>query len=404
MNKLKKILLFLFILPLPFLFWQNCKKEKKKNSVSESKKNHLYIYATFGSLPSLYANLHIYTHQYPSLVYFERDSYDIQNFPSYVALDPESGKGNFWDKQEAMHLRMQKKIKTVFEENPETIFHLYVDDLRLYILKLWLWDNGIPDEQIQTTLLSDGTGSYILLKNRYSVGGLSLWNQDKTEFERLKLENTTRLFERDKWTYLMHVAAYQENIRYWLQFPEYLDSQSAEIQTEIDQIKNIIKIDPVDLWNKLSITEQSKYKKMARFTEKDEAYYHTIFAADGKPNLIVAGTNPSSDITKKGIELVLNKYGDKYNYFFKPHPADSKAVEILNQFPQLKKLEGTVPMELLFWFYEKNISIIGGHESTLYLSVPKGKAQFFFTPKLSVPPLDVMWEKGYFNEATLLNN
>ena len=104
------------------------------------------------------------------------------------------------------------------------------------------------------------------------------------------------------------------------------------------------------------------------------------------------------------IYNVLLKYKDKYNYFFKPHPADGQAQSILDQFPVLKKLEGTVPTELLFWFYDKEIALIGGHESTLYLSVPKGKAQFFFSEKLSIPPLDLMWDKGYFQGASLLGD
>jgi len=401
----KKRLFISSLLLFSLFIGLHCNRSKPHNVPSEPQEERLYLYATFGTLPSLYANLHIYTHSYPALIYFERDSYDKAEFPPHVSVDPASGKGNNWPEQQAMHLRTKEKIRNVFAKNPRTQFHLYVDDLRLHILKLWLWDNGIPDEQIKLTLLSDGVGTYILIKNRYAAG-FALWQQDKNEFEALKAESIEQPnagetnFERDKWTHLMHVAAYQNNIEYDLQFPEFLESNQAEIQK-----MNFIKIDPFDLWKKLSATQKSQYKKMARFSEKDETYYNTIFASENKkPNLIITGTNPSSAKTKNGIDKVLLKYDDQYNYFFKPHPADAQAQSILDQFPVLKKLEGTVPTELLFWFYDKEIAVIGGHESTLYLSVPKGKTQFFFSEKLSVPPLDLMWEKGYFQGASLLGD
>lgn len=134
--------------------------EKAENAQYDSETYDFYI--TLGTMPTLYATLNAYTNQNPNTyMWFLRGntiSYEYSaEYIHYFESQSESNADSEIDYQE-----IRDKVRDIRLSNPAAKFRLFCDDLRVrFILDIFV-AAGVDFEDLQVTLLSDGTGTYSL--------------------------------------------------------------------------------------------------------------------------------------------------------------------------------------------------------------------------------------------------
>ncbi|MGL5956675.1 MAG: hypothetical protein ACRC0X_08820, partial [Brevinema sp.] len=203
-----------------------------------------------------------------------------------------------------------------------------------------------------------------------------------------------------------------KNTVIWMQWPELLVSDSGDLKNYLNQNgSRYYKVDPLEYYQ--SLTEDQKQgvirlfglnKKWAMGEGSGTLNNQTIEEAlksSPKPNIMLTATNPYGDKTDGLIAKAKDKYGDGYDYFFKGHPGDhtkpsDKSITVF-PFP--------LPIEPVLWLYGKDISVMGGYESSLYMNAPKDIKKFFYLKSatdITVAPLDVMYQQGLLGEVEFI--
>lgn len=355
-----------------------------------------YFYITFGTLPTLYAGLHLLSHDKPSFVFYQRSrTFNPEKFPSNaevsIAADPSEDATD--NDMERMRTAMKQRIVAINAENPKTVFGLCVDDLRCRIGYDWFVAQGIDSARVKVTMLSDGTGTY---NNFYTYFGDPAtaeqnWNTYAGQVEALDWSNgsaapETRIpegFDSYEWPYYL---ATRPNYRLVLQnaglletSSPFMDDRLAEMRTESQQ--------PADMLRKLT---EEKRQTLFQMAECDIDYYARLFDKSPKKNLIVIGTSHSSaegaEQQVAYVERIMNEYGPQYDIFFKPHPADTSSGNYEERFEGLTLLPGYMPFEVFVWGLIDRIDLIGGYASTVFITIPVEKTGFLFAPSAEALP------------------
>jgi len=122
-----------------------------------------YFYAAYGTMPALYAGLHLLSHDKPSYFFYERpQTYDPKLFPDYAtvftAANPDAGATT--EEIYAINEQMKRRILEINAEDPTAVFGLYVTDLACRAGYDWFVGQGIDSARVKVTMLSDGTDTY----------------------------------------------------------------------------------------------------------------------------------------------------------------------------------------------------------------------------------------------------
>ena len=201
-------------------------------------------------------------------------------------------------------------------------------------------------------------------------------------------------------------AAQQDNAEWWGAFPETLVSLDTKVNAEIEKAHLIKKL-PENMWADLSDEQKRNFLDSVSFDK--ESFDQTYFAKSGK-YLIVTGTNPyTGSFTAVEFLNVLDKIVTdypNYNILFKPHPASVPTPPGFNQSDGVYEymvehdiaiLPGRLPMEVISWVYGD--ALIGGFDSSLYMSVPGKNVAFFIaenSESLSVVT-KTLYDSGMFD-------
>lgn len=370
--------------PITFSVAQNGK------NVSFDSPTH-YFYVTFGTMPTLYAGLHALSHSKPSFfAYGRQNTFDPEMFPPHITLSIANGPDEV---QGIMRDYMKKKIRDIRDREPNAIFGLYVDDLRAKLGYDWFVDQGIDSSRVKVTLLSDGTGTYDIFSKvtdqRWGeivdeVEALN-WNMDKNRIQ-------PRLAEFDSYDRAYYLAT-RPNYRLLLQDGNLLEP-SSEFMGEQMRKMSLMSITPLQLLNNLTAKRQETFYKMASF---DKDGFAAKFDKSSKKNLVIIGTNTGSNGEPQinYVQSVVNKYGGEYDIFFKPHPSDPNSRDFETLFPGLTLLPGQMPFEIFVWSLMDKIDVIGGYQSTVFLTVPVEKVKFIFgapSADIMIKPLNILFK------------
>lgn len=348
-----------------------------------------YFYVTFGTIPTLYAGLQALSHDKPSFFAYERqNTFDPEMFPSHITLSVANGRPN--EVQEVMRDYMKKKIVEVRDREPNAIFGLYVDDLRCRIGYDWFVGQGIDSSRVKVTLLSDGTGTY----NNFNKIDDAKWDKLKNEIETLdwngsKNNDTRVLPEFESWDWAFHLST-RPNYRLLMQDFSLLEPLTENIRTKMSDMK-VVSTTPFDMLDNLSAARQETFYKMAGF---DKAKFSAMFDKSPKKNLVIIGTNGDTK-QRSYVEQIYNEYSGEYDVFFKPHPSDVTCGDYETAFVGLKLFPGQMPFEIFVWSLIDKIDLIGGYESTVYLTVPIAKVGFIFDKTSAsemVKPLNLLFK------------
>ncbi|KJB85975.1 hypothetical protein AZ66_21515 [Paenibacillus sp. E194] len=413
MKKITKVvlsfLLVLSLLPIGNNVQAYFVHDNTTNNSTKSSPIVYDIYATLGTLPTLYAGLNTYTSNNESYMWFLRKgTLNTTYLPSHM---------NFIAPNKEYDAELMNeiidKVKELFTLNPDAKFNFYIDDLRVQFILQSFVANHIPEDNYKVFLLSDGTATYTKFKSMFNAAGTyPTWIKYADDFMNKKTriaagENDVININNDTEMHpSMYFASQFDNVEYWMQFPELLVSNDDNVKTEIIKM-NTIKTTPNDIYHNLSDDKKAAFVKAAGV---DKQKFDGIFDASSKPNLIISGTSLSGEQNgfEEVVKNIVKDYGERYDLFFKPHPAwdpisnpqliDLKRKEFINGLG-ITILPAQLPMEALLWAYPD--LKIGGYSSTLYMSTAQGQTLFFIADSKEklVSPLPELYDLGHFGSA-----
>ena len=387
------------------------------------KRNQYNLYVTSGSLPTLYAGLNVFLDSTESYMLYERagtfdnaeliKNTNVQNIYKYPFGTVETANES---------ATFRAKVKELYEKDNSALFNLFCDDLRVQLEITLFLAQGIPEDNYTMTLLTDGTGTYGATVFPYKgANAYNTFMNNKAVYDGHYVtaaeKGTTTLSSASIFDYAMAAnavcAAQKQNVRYWMQYPELLETSIQDkLMKDEFGYANIEKMTPTMLINRLSPAKKAQF---ARAAKMDPAIYDPLFHKNEKPDLVITGTSPAGETVdgvnyfENVLERIVELYGDDYNLFFKAHP-----VWPPEQVPEIPELVGrkallesknvtilpsTTPMEVMMWFYPH--LNVGGYNSSLYMNVAKYRTQFFIiaSPVNLSAPLPDLYNIGHFQLA-----
>lgn len=90
-----------------------------------------YFYVTFGTMPTLYAGIHLLSHDKPGYVFYSRSkTFDPAEFPARAEVTTAADRtaDATQAEMEAMAREMKRRILEINSADPTAVFGLYVDD------------------------------------------------------------------------------------------------------------------------------------------------------------------------------------------------------------------------------------------------------------------------------------
>lgn len=378
------------------------------------------FYITFGSLPTLYALLAAYTDVDQAVqndtqpakgyMWYQRGAtVDPETLPENITMMEEVNANQYYDVSYTEKF-MAYALK-LYQTYPNAHFNLYCDDLRAQLEIMLFTYNQIPEEQYNVHFVSDGTGSYSTIK-----AYLESWGTYAGWYETLKNEAAQGTLRNGffdgtlmSYGYVACSAAREENVDYWLQFPE-LITINGEYADYFEQLNKIKKL-PNTMYAELSQEQKDNFMnavlKATGLTKQE--YDQNFFPgyAEGTKYMIISGTSPSgegsSEQFKTAVNNIIEYYGEDYTYLYKPHPSwPASKVEGRVEYLQSKsitELPAQTPMECLLWAYPE--VEVGGYSSSLYMSATEGQVQFFIAagPSSLGNPLPAIYNLGFYDDA-----
>ena len=432
---------------------EDLKEAQDKIKEYEEKASHYDFYITLGTMPTLYATLNAYAEQNPNTyMWFYRG-----NTISYMYSAPFI---NYFPTQSVTNAnsaidygQIRNKVKEILAKDPGATFHLYCDDLRVrFIADIFVYA-GVDFEDLDITLLSDGTGTYSLfsgITNTAWAGHPAEWERVlKTFTEGRDNASFTSPYGNDQAVELQHLAYYVstfDNVEYWVQAPDYLTGAGSDVMAAKSSM-NIVAKDPKAMYRALDEDVRKEYQKAVLANalvnsdtlttlEQAAAYFDAQLSGRDKEVVLILGTGYSSleqnkfyidetlkfytptvsdadptkviyknkeytvtegatTITVDGKELTIGQVG--VYLFFKGHPAYPADETLQAYFAEhnIVVLPHRTPVETLFWMYDVKV---GGFESTSFLSTNKGQTEFIYElPTLTA--LVQMKDAGFFEGA-----
>ena len=388
------------LIPAPFVLSQS--------ALADSYDSPDYcFYLTFGTMPTLYAGLHLLSHDKPSYVFYERSqTFDPDKFPAWATVTTAADRSANATTADlvAMTREMKRRVLEINNADPTAIFGLYVDDLRCRLGYDLFVAQGIDSARVKVSLLSDGTATYNNFYNYFGDAATAEqnWNTYAAEVEALdwnhggRYPETRAEFLIDSWTWPYYLAT-RPNYRLVMQNSSLLESSGPFIAEKLGDM-NLESIQPYEMLSALPESARKQFYDMAGF-DYDE--FAAMFDASPKKNLIIIGTshvNSASERQQRDyVTRIMEQYGETYDVFFKPHPADTSSAGYETDFPGLTLLPGQMPFEIFVWSLMDRVGMIGGYPSTVFLTVPLDKVRFIFAADAGslVRPLNLL-----FRDAT----
>ena len=362
-----------------------------------------YFYAGFGTMPALYAGLHVLSHDKPSYFYYTRSrTFDPDKFPPHVKVTTAADRTSDATEAEkdAMCREMKRRVLEINKADPTAVFGLYVDDLRCRLGYDWFVAQGIDSARVKVSLLSDGTATYNNFYNYFGDPATAQqnWETYAAEVEALdwnhggRYPETRAEFELESWTWPYYLAT-RPGYRLVMQNGALLESSCPFITDKLREMQ-IEDIQPYEMLSALPESARRQFYDMAGF---DYDKFAALFDASPKGNLIIIGTshqNAASEQQQRDyVARIVGQYGAAYDIFFKPHPADTSSASYETDFPGLTLLPGQMPFEIFVWSLMDHVDMIGGYPSTVFLTVPVDKVRFIFAPDAEslVRPLNLLF-------------
>lgn len=326
----------------------------------------------------------------PTMVIFERlSAWNWNELPEHVYQLPTAYEGEydgtFVDWLGARR-KMSAYVRDLYEISPGAKFNLYSTDNYIENMMVLFEANQIPEDQYHVVLLSDGSGTYAIYNDTFADDSDGAKYADmKKDWQDLKARTRKEGKFDGSWVkYLgmigsQHyqileryaaVAAEDPNVEWWVgRNSDTFTSGSAEVLAKVKANST-----PKSIASMLSAVQN------ANRAEDFKNLYHfdnDMFSEageTGKPVMMILGSRASSVYEpdfKDYAKMVMQYYGESYEYYYKGHPGTPTALYPSKQ-ADLKELgitdvDSTIPAELILFFFP-DISMCG-YSSSTFLSV-----------------------------------
>ena len=420
----------------------------------ESFTGNINVYMNWGTVSPLYSLLNVYTdideakkegrEPTKSFMWYERAATANEKLlPENVTLmnnidaKYNNGANNAENTKQCMGF-----FRKVYETYPNAHYTLFTDDLRAQYEFLMMNYNGVPKEQYNVVLGTDGTATYSMIKNYLYknsdptdvdqvMGDVnSNWDWYAYWYHEYQKRISNHQVEQSRFintnggaSFVVWEQASQDNVEYWVQWPQLMVSDVEGLNEYLQSKMHIVEKHHNDMYAALSEESKKEFLNLVlagsfRDTEYptdtdfkamyDEQYFPGY--SEGKKYMIISGTSKDGEnpAFEESVDAVMNYFGDEYTYLYKPHPAwPAKNVEGREEYLKSKgivELPAQTPMEVILWTYP-NVNV-GGYNSSLYMSATtKGQVKFFLSPGVEAltAPLPDLYDLGYYDDAIFFN-
>lgn len=384
-----------------------------------------------GSMPQLYFTLYMdeitKNHEIPAFVWLARPgSWNWDNLPDNVYPMPtvdvsEVLKHNNYD---LMIQTTDAYIEELFSIDPTSKFNLYINDINAYLYMKLLPGNGIPEENYNVALLSDGGASYTSFNKAFNSTDPNFDADAKydqmatklatlyTEVREAKDYNWTQTFTVDTTTFQQYsyVAAREmDNVEWWLLRPrkDPLLSPDEEFINRVtsnaeggDRAPGII-VERNFSSPLTTMTDEQKASLKALYNFNDEMFQKAD--EENKKAMVILGSwvGKSEPDFEDYVNLVKAYYGDEdYVYYYKGHPNTPTDMYPSKQ-EQLDQLglidvESSINAELILFFYPG--IYMCGYDSSTFMSVERDEmaCALFNLSKADAEPRDYDQKLDFF--------
>ena len=343
------------------------------------------------TLFSLQLSEYTNNYQIPTFVWLQRGAaWNYNQMPENVYLVPMGDLNTMsaYNDADQMHIKTSEWVGELYEINPESKFHLYVNDYHPFVWLQATIANHIPSSQYDVTLLTDGTASnyvfeqlykkesaaadYDRMVQEYASFKQSVW--DKNDPSSLDSKGLTFNIN-DIRNYVLQMLKEEENVKIVLTRDYFNASNNADtnetIKGYVNDLKAENKIKTVNLYtllNNLDETGKQNVKKLYKFGDN----MFEKAQAENKDAMVIMGTRTAGESNFDDYVAATKAfYGNNYVYYYKGHPwtptaSDATKAKHLNDLG-LIDIDSTISAELIFYF---NQDIVGtGYASTTYGSL-----------------------------------
>ncbi len=365
--------------------------EKMNVNLSASEYNIAPITATMPvtqfslSLPEVTDNGRI-----PTFVWFKRSgAWDWNSLPQNVHPIPvAAGSNEFLNSaEEKMYKRTSAWVKELYEINKDSKFHFYYNDYFAYGWVQATYGNGIPAENYDVVLLSDGTASFEFFNQHFDNANADAeyakmakeWKTLKKQVAKAGKYNKRSRFEigADELREYAYVMATEEsNVQWWL-----------------TRISGTLANNNPEFYNKVETNANVKVKNLgtllANFTEDEGQYMTTTSlkalykfsddmfekaAKEDKKVMVILGSwtdTENESYFEQYTKATIAYYGDEYVYYYKGHPRNPTN-SVPGKLERLKSwglidIDSTIPAEMIFFFNPE--AFCSGLASTTFVSL-----------------------------------
>ena len=371
---------------------------KKGDRVSEVKTNNVNVFTDEYNIAPLVATVPVtiytlgmknYTNNFeiPTFFWLERsNAWDYEQLLDNVYPIPTATKEEITTEyNQNRDAKTIAWVKELYEMNNNSKFNFFCND---YWPTVWLdvvYGNDIPVENFKITLLSDGTASYKMFNDVYN-------NQNAAQ----TYENYVTLWENYKNGTVdsLSVEQCRALVYVWVQDPtidltwvinriDTIGQDNISVKNKITELYNnntgrIRRYYLDQLWNALSETEKNQIKKLYQIGD--------VFASSEqsqKTPMVILGTSTSGEGTdlEAFLTLIMNIYGNEYEYYYKGHPMyptnANPTKQALLENLGVHELESSIPAEFFYYFYP-NVAY-SGYGSSTFANVGDEPSKAVFT-------------------------
>jgi len=277
---------------------------------------------------------------------------------------------------------MKDYIKDLVSMNPDSVIHLYVNDVETRMVQTLIYANKIPAANYTFTLLSDGGFSYQRFATTYTTADpaathtklVDEWNTAKAYAYSTGKVSPTMTTDAAR-NYVWAAVKSEPTAKWWLTRPSLLIPATANGLTAFATAASTdSQVVSVAINTKLNAIQAAGSEALAEFQSlyKFSNAYFATSAASGKKVMMFLGTRLTGELSFADYAAFTMKYyGTAYDYYYKGHPATPTQF-YPDKIAQLKSLkiedvDSSVPAELILFF---NPTIyMSGYPSTTYISV-----------------------------------
>lgn len=326
-------------------------------------------------------------HSIPVIVQMARAAqWDWNKLPDGVHALPYLTKKEYTAQLGSTYLRghlapMQTYIKDLLALNPDSVIHLYVNDVETRMVQTLIYAAKVPAANYTLTLLSDGGFSYQRFATTYASDPtgthaklIDQWNAAKEyaySTGKVSPTMTSEVARSSVWAAIKS----EPSAKWWLTRPSLLiPTTSSDLTAFATAASTDSQVVSVAINTKLNAIKAAGDEALTEFKAlyKFKNAYFAKSTASGNKVMMFLGTRLERELDFVNYAgFTMKYYGSAYDYYYKGHPATPTQF-YPDKIAQLKTLkvddvDSSVPAELILFF---NPTIyMSGYPSTTYLSV-----------------------------------